>query len=77
MRARKIGRKVENACVSYTYVEDDAYELLSKENNTPVGRVRKAGNSFQASVGGRNRTFRTMAEVIVWASNLIYDGEID
>ena len=78
MRARKVGRSCENACVSYSHLGDSEYELIRDSDGVTIGTVRKInrGRSFQAVVADKSGTFRTMEDVRAWASNLIYDGEI-
>lgn len=77
MIARKKGGKVENACVSYTSLGDDTYALLLISNREPIGRASKLSpRRFEATVGIHTDTFTTMADVIVWASNLVYEGKL-
>lgn len=73
MRARKVGRRVENSRVRMTYVTNTTYSLISLATHIEVGRAEKISSGFQAWIGDKRRTFGTMADVKVWASNLIYD----
>ena len=73
MRARKVGRRVENPRVRMTYITNTTYSLISIATHVEVGRAEKTPTGFRARVGERKSTFGTMADVKVWASNLIYD----
>ena len=73
MRARKVGRRVENSRVRMTYITDTTYSLISLATHVEVGRAEKISTGFQACVGDKRRILGTMADVKVWASNLIYD----
>ena len=73
MRARKVGRRVENSRVRMTYITNTTYSLISLGTHVEVGRAEKTSTGFQAWVGEKKSTFGTMADVKVWASNLIYD----
>ena len=74
-RAKKVGRSVENACVRRRDIDDGRYELISKKDGRVIGGAHRTGSDrFEANVGREREQFRTMADVIVWASNLVYDG---
>ena len=74
MRARKVGRRVVNSRVRMTYITDTTYSLISLATHVEVGTAEKISTGFQASAGEQTRTLRTMADVKVWVSNLIYDN---
>lgn len=75
MRAKLVGRKVVNKCVSYTIVGDGEYALVRTSDKMIIGKVKRVDLRFEASVGEHHHLFRTMADLILWASNLVYDGK--
>ena len=76
-RARKYGRFVENECVSWSWDKYPTVRRLVTDQGQEIGLVE--GNSdtqFRAQVVIEG-TFRTLAEVREWASNLLYaDNEL-
>ncbi len=75
--ARKVGRRVENACVSYRHIENGRYDLVNENDGSIIGGAAKNDRShYEANVGRERVNFRTLADVIAWASNLVYDGSV-
>lgn len=54
MRAKKVGRKVENRRVSHTSTGDGEYALIRISDGKIIGKARKVDLGYEASVGDNN-----------------------